>query len=72
MTSSLPRNSKLEYSPPCCEYGARGVALMLSAGEAAEIIQHTHCCDSSELPDFYIFSHSGIFTFLIASNSKVA
>ena len=26
---------------------------MLSGGEGAEIIQHTHCCDSSELPDFY-------------------
>ena len=36
---------------------------MLSGGEGAEIIQHTHCCDSSELPDFYTFWNLGIFTF---------
>ena len=36
-------------------------ALILRGAEGAEIIQHTHCCDSSELPEFFTFLHFGIY-----------
>ena len=49
---------------------------MLSGGEGAEIIQHTHCCDSpSELTDIYIsvfFSHFLLLHFALFKMLDVA